>query len=194
MHLIRATGLMTNAHDNDGVWSFFRFPWVRKIAGKVRVMQDKVLMVVQASAPRRYFAVGTLLSLGVIVLYLALARPPAELGLQAFLIAFGLVVLWLTNRLRRSTRLTLELTETELRTGDGEVLADVAQIEAVDRGLFAFKPSNGFLLRVSQKAPRRWEPGMWWRTGRRIGVGGVASAPQTKAMAEILSAIIAERG
>ncbi|QIE45166.1 hypothetical protein G5B38_06280 [Pseudohalocynthiibacter aestuariivivens] len=156
-------------------------------------MQDDVLIIVHASAPRRIFAVGTLLVLGVIVLYLAIARPPQDFGLQAFLIGFGLIVLWLTERLRRATRSTLVLTETQLRTDSGEVLAEVAQIESLDRGFFAFKPSNGFLVRLTHKAPYRWEPGMWWRHGRRIGVGGVAAAAQTKAMAEMLSAMIAQR-
>ncbi len=157
-------------------------------------MCDDVLIVVHTSAPRRVFAVWTLLGLGVTILYLAVAHPPENLGLRVVQIGLGLVVLWLTDRLRRATRTTLELTETQLRSGSGELLADVAQIEAIDRGIFALKPSNGFVLRLSHKAPRRWEPGMWWRAGRRIGVGGVASASQTKAMAGILSTIIAKRG
>ena len=156
-------------------------------------MSDEILMTVHASAPRRFFAVCTLLGLGVVLLYISVARPPAELGLHIFLIGFGLVALWLAERLRRATGVRLDLTKMELRTGEGEVLALVGDMEALDRGVFAWKPSNGFLLRLTHKGPRRWEPGMWWRIGRRIGVGGVASAPQTKAMAEVISIMIAER-
>lgn len=156
-------------------------------------MNDELLMSLRASTPRRYFAITTLLTLGVILLYLALVHPPAELGLQVFLITLGAVILWLTEKLRRATLLELELTREELRCSNGEVLARVDEIETLDRGVFAYKPSNGFLLRLSGKGPRRWEPGMWWRTGRRLGVGGVAAAPQTKAMAEMIAAMIAER-
>ncbi|MCZ4353332.1 hypothetical protein O4H61_12455 [Roseovarius aestuarii] len=156
-------------------------------------MNDELLMTVRASGPRRYFGIATLMTLGVILIYLAVFRPPSELGLQVFLIALGLVVLWLGEKLRRATRLALELTRNELRCSNGEVLARVEDMQALDRGVFAYKPSNGFLLRLSDKGPRRWEPGMWWRTGRRLGVGGVAAAPQTKAMAEMISAMIAER-
>ena len=43
------------------------------------------------------------------------------------------------------------------------------------------------------KTPRRWWPGLWWSLGNRVGVGGVTSAAHTKAMAEIISAMIAQR-
>lgn len=156
-------------------------------------IDDDVLITVRASAPRRYFAIGVLGLLGVILIYLSIMRPPAELGLQVFLIVLGLAVLWLTERLRRATRLSLDLTRSELRCSNGDLLARVDEIASLDRGVFAYKPSNGFLLRLAHKGPARWEPGMWWRTGRRLGVGGVAAAPQTKAMAEMISAMIAER-
>lgn len=156
-------------------------------------MPDDVLITCRASAPRRIFAVATLASLGILLLYLAIARPPAELALQAFLVLFGLLVLYMTEQLRRATLTGLELTMTELRTTTGEVIAETAEIASVDRGVFAYKPSNGFLVRLTGKRPARWEPGMWWRTGRRVGVGGVVSAPQAKAMAEVLSAMLAEQ-
>ena len=85
------------------------------------------------------------------------------------------------------------MTKTELRTSDGLLIAKVSDIRSLDRGVFAFKPSNGFMLRLNVKTPRRWRPGVWWSLGDRIGVGGVTSAHQTKAMAEILSAMIAQR-
>jgi hypothetical protein len=78
----------------------------------------------------------------------------------------------------------IELTETEIRTSNGEVLARMDEILAVDRGAFAFKPSNGFTLKLNTKKPRAWAPGLWWRFGRRVGVGGVTSAGQAKFMAE----------
>ncbi|MEB8387435.1 hypothetical protein OO012_09365 [Rhodobacteraceae bacterium KMM 6894] len=156
-------------------------------------MKDTFLMVVRASTPRRYFAIATLLVLGGFLIFIALAQPSSSLGVQVFLLASGGVGLWLAERLRRATLLHLELTLDELRWSNGEVLARVDEIVSVDRGVFAYKPSNGFVLRLSGRGPLRWEPGMWWRTGRRLGVGGVASAPQAKAMAEMISAMIAER-
>jgi hypothetical protein len=63
----------------------------------------------------------------------------------------------------------------------------------VERGAFAFKPSNGFLVRLDKPLGRGWAPGLWWRLGRLLGVGGVTSASQSKAMAEILSLELARR-
>ena len=85
---------------------------------------------------------------------------------------------------RRSTGRVIELTATELRDSTGVLLARVEDIESMDRGVFAFKPSNGFLLKTKKPGKRAWQPGLWWRIGNRVGVGGVTSAAQAKFMAE----------
>jgi hypothetical protein len=66
-------------------------------------------------------------------------------------------------------------------------------IRSVERGAFAFKPSHGFTLVMKEKQPRAWAPGLWWRLGRRVGVGGVTSAGQTKFMAEQIALRIEDR-
>ena len=96
--------------------------------------------------------------------------------------------------MRRSTELTIELTRSELRDSSGTCIARIEDITAVERGLLAFKPSNGFMLKTRTPGPRVWRPGIWWRIGRRVGIGGVMPGHQTKAMAEILAALQAERG
>jgi hypothetical protein len=87
----------------------------------------------------------------------------------------------------------IELTETEIRTSEGETIVAVADIEKVERGMFAFKPSNGFIIRTKSKGTRRWEPGLWWRIGRRVGVGGVTPGRQTKYMSEVIAALMVNR-
>lgn len=156
-------------------------------------MTEEVLAVVEASAPRRWLALGVLAGVGLLSIYIALASPPAPAWL-VFLIAVGAAALWLAHRLYLATEHRIELTRTEIRASSGERIALVADVEGLDRGVFAFKPSNGFLIRVKTPGSRVWQPGMWWRLGRRIGVGGVTPGSQTKAMAEILSALMAERG
>jgi hypothetical protein len=63
----------------------------------------------------------------------------------------------------------------------------------VERGAFALKPSNGFTLVMKHKSPRAWAPGIWWRTGYRVGVGGVTAAGQSRFMAEQIALMIARR-
>lgn len=159
-------------------------------------MQDDsdtdVLATVKASAGRRFLGIGLLSVLGVLVIYVAIASPPS-FGWQIFLVALGITALLVADAMRRSTAHVLELTRTELRDSGGVVIADVAEITGIDRGAFAFKPSNGFLLRLKNTGPRNWRPGLWWRVGRRVGVGGMTPGRQTKYMAEIIAVMLAER-
>lgn len=155
-------------------------------------MSDEIVATVKASEGRRYIGVGMLSVVGAMVIYVALATPPSPSWL-VFLLVVGLAALWLAARMWHATQFQLELTESELRCTDGNVIARVEDIEVVDRGFFAFKPSNGFLIKTKTPASRVWRPGLWWRIGRRIGVGGVTPGSQSKAMSEILAAMIAMR-
>lgn len=156
-------------------------------------MDDEVLAIVRASAMRRGLGVAMLALLGVILIYLAVMRPPAAPVWQAFLVLVGALSLWGADLMRRATAQAVELTRAGLRSTDGEVIAPLEQIESVDRGVFAFKPSNGFILRLKTAAPGRWRPGLWWRIGRRVGIGGVTPGAQGKAMADMLTALLMER-
>ena len=151
---------------------------------------DPVLARVHVSPPRRAFGVGVLAVLGALLIWLAFAAPPEVFGLQIMLIALGLAALWAAARMWRVTQLALELTDSALRLSDGTVLARTDQIEGIDRGMFAFKPSHGFTLKLKQRTPAAWHPGLWWRFGRRLGVGGVTAGAQTKIMADMISAMI----
>jgi len=151
--------------------------------------EDGIYAHVQASPARRIFAYGVLFLLGALVIYVTLVQPPALLWM-VFMLGFGFVMLLQAERLRRATTHVIELTETELRDSSGTVLARIDEIRSVERGTFAFKPSNGFTLVLHSKKPRAWMPGLWWRFGRRVGVGGVTNAGQSKFMAERISMMI----
>ncbi|MEP2533408.1 hypothetical protein [Shimia sp.] len=155
-------------------------------------MQEEVIAVVGASAPRRWFGILVMGALGGLLIYLGLSTAPA-LQWQVFLIGLGLVALWLTDATRKATEFQIELTMEELRSSSGEVIATLDQIAQVERGTFAFKPSNGFLIRLKEPRSRRWQPGLWWCLGRRIGIGGVTAGSQSKAMAQILQVVLHEK-
>jgi hypothetical protein len=142
------------------------------------------------SAPRRAIGVVILVSLGVLVLWIAMATPPQALGWRVFMLAGGAAAVWGAVRMWQATAIGLELTATELREDGGRVLARVAEIRDVSRGPLAFKPSNGFLLTLDRPGPRVWAPGLWWRVGRRVGVGGVTSRDEARFMAETIANLI----
>lgn len=157
-------------------------------------MEDKVLVRAHVSPPRLWFGILVMAALGGILLWLSAVHPPQGLGLRVFVLVFGALSLLMAEKMRRIGAGWVELTETELRDHTGRTLALISDIARVDRGALAFKPSNGFVLKLKTKQPRTWLPGLWWRIGRRVGVGGVTVAPQTRAMAETLQArVVAER-
>ncbi|MDG2403884.1 MAG: hypothetical protein P8M25_02695 [Paracoccaceae bacterium] len=156
-------------------------------------MSSEILVTVHASAPRRLFGVSLNILLGLLLIYIAVVKPPEHLGWQGFLIVLGAGVLWLAQKMWQATELILELTETELRDSGGVVISKLDQIVSIDRGMLAFKPSNGFILKVDEAQHKAWRPGLWWRIGRQVGVGGVTSGGNTKMMADIIAAKIAER-
>jgi hypothetical protein len=110
--------------------------------------ENGVFAIVQASGLRRVFGFGVLLALGGLVIYTALVSPPSAAWF-VFMIIFGSAMLWLAEKMRRSTLSVNELTDPEIRTSTGEVLARRDDTLAVDRGAFAFKPSTGFTLKLN---------------------------------------------
>lgn len=133
-----------------------------------------------------------LVLLGAMLVYVALATPPASLLWRIFLLGFGGLVLWLAEKMRRATLIGVVLTREELRTTDGQVLVRVDDINGVVRGSFSLKPSNGFSVLTKNRQNRGWAPGVWWRIGKRVGVGGVTAASQAKFMSEILAGLVAQ--
>lgn len=154
--------------------------------------EPEILAVIHSSMGRRILGIGSLYALSLMVIYVALTQPPA-LGWQLFLLVLGGGSIWIAEKMRRATGSALELTAQELRDTSGVLIARVEDMVSLDRGAFAFKPSNGFLIRLTSGDGRTWRPGMWWRIGSRIGVGGMTPGPQTKFMAEMISAMIAQR-
>lgn len=155
---------------------------------------DRILARIAPSPARRAFAVGVLGGLGALLELLAFLRPPASYPLQILLVVLGAMALILCVRLHAATGRSLILTAAGLRDSDGRELAAMDEITKVERGVFAFKPSNGFVLHLNGRKPGAWAPGLWWRTGRRIGVGGVISGAEGRAMADLISAALAGRG
>lgn len=152
----------------------------------------EVLARARASTARRVIGLGALAGLGVMLLHAAFTGP-LDAGWKLALSAVGAGFILLAEVMRRGTASAIELTETVLRDADGTILASLDEITGIDQGIWAIKPSNGFVLRLRQGRPRGWRPGLWWRIGRRVGVGGMTPAHETKRLAEILTALLAER-
>ena len=146
----------------------------------------------RAAPARRAMAVGVLYGFGGVAVYTALSET-SGLAWTAALLALGAAGLGAGEALRRATRLSLRLDDAGLTDSTGTVLAHWQDIVAIERGSFSLKPSNGFTLRLARPGARAWRPGLWWRMGHRLGVGGVTSAQDTKAMAQAIEIRLADR-
>jgi len=151
------------------------------------------LATLRASAPRRMMGVGTLVALGGLLFYLVLTETPQEFAYIAFMLVIGGAALWYAYRMWHATEAELYLTEEALIDSNGTIICRMEDVQSIDRGMFAFKPSTGFLIRLKLKYPRGTQPGIWWRVGTRIGVGGVTSPAAGKLMADVMSAMVANR-
>jgi hypothetical protein len=154
---------------------------------------DAMSIEARATSMRRFGGVAMLFSLGGLMLYLAITEPPQSVGWHGFLVLFGLAVLYVADKMRRATSGGIKLTKDGLFTSEGEKIVGLENVKTIERGVFAFKPSHGFTVTLYQKETRGWAPGLWWRFGRRVGVGGVIHASQTKLMAEVLAAMTHQR-
>ncbi len=154
----------------------------------------EILATLSPRPSRRWVALIIQAALGALLVWLGVILPEGPVVLRVVLVAVGALALVGALRMYNATADRIELTREALTDSRGRVLARVDEITTIDRGAFAFKPSNGFLLHLAAaRAPRTWIPGLWWRIGRFVGVGGVTSANEAKAMAEIIAVLVAER-
>ncbi|SPJ23983.1 hypothetical protein [Palleronia abyssalis] len=154
---------------------------------------SEILYRLDASAPRRVFATGVLAALTGLLLWLSLAAQADPIW-RVVLIAIAVAAAFAARSLWVATAYAILLTEEGLVQSDGRLIASYDQIGSVDRGMFALKPSNGFLINLTEARPFGWAPGLWWRWGKRVGVGGVTRAGSAKAMADLLALRIEARG
>ncbi|MFW5654844.1 MAG: hypothetical protein ACOCYW_04255 [Roseicyclus sp.] len=154
---------------------------------------DEVLVTMTPKPARRWFAVGSTGLLGGMLVYLAATFPPADLVWLLFLVVMGLLFIYWAWRVWHATGVTLELTRAELRERGGRQLCAIENVTRVDAGVFAFKPAAGFLVHLSEPMGGVYAPGLWWRSGRRVAVGGATSRAEGKAVAELINVMLAER-
>ncbi|MEM9710250.1 MAG: hypothetical protein AAF871_15855 [Pseudomonadota bacterium] len=153
-------------------------------------MAEEALARLDPKGPRRILAVAAIFVLALLVAQIAVAGTFAPLARLA-LLAFAGALFWIGWRVWQATGNGLLLTEDGLFDDQGRLLAAMDNIRGLDRGLFDIKPSSGFTVKLNEPMGRAWAPGVWWRIGRRLGIGGAVPGRQAKAMAEILAAYLA---
>lgn len=147
---------------------------------------DDVLISIAPSPSRRWMGVLSLAGVGALMLSLVFE---VDGFMRLGFLGTAAIAFWFADRMRTATADAIELTREELRTRSGRRLATVSNIVGVERGAFAFKPSHGFLVKLKEPEGRGWAPGLFWQRGRLLGVGGVIGGGETRAMADMLTAL-----
>ncbi|MEO1551754.1 MAG: hypothetical protein AAFR93_15200 [Pseudomonadota bacterium] len=151
------------------------------------------IMRLPVSPARRVVSVGLQAFLGLLFLsLLSIGEAGVWWGPWA-LGALGLYFLVQAWGMWRASAHDLVLRRDGLYDSTGACVAPLAEIMKIDRGVFAMKPSNGFLLVTRTPGGRAWVPGLWWRVGRRVGVGGTPSGRMARQMADVIAAMVMER-
>lgn len=153
----------------------------------------KVLARLDPSAPRRFIGVAVQLALAATLIGLAISFPRDQMGARIVMLVLGICVTYGSFLTWRATQNGLVLTQDSLSDDSGRVLAKISNIREVSRGAFALKPSHGFSLVLFKGMEFAWVPGIWWRIGTRVGIGGVTPSQPARFMAETLSGLIAVR-
>ena len=154
---------------------------------------EKVLAILRPSAARMAIGIASLVVLGGFLVWVAVASPPADLGWRTVLFAIAGLSFWVGYEMYRAEQDQIVLTRSAVRTASGRELFRVEDVRRVERGALAFKPSGGFVVWLDKRQPAGWSPGVWWRYGRMVGVGGITRSTEAKGMAEILDLVLAER-
>ena len=151
------------------------------------------VLVLETSAVKRIFSAGILYLLAGLLGFVLLTHPPRDLVWTLFLVGMLAGTLWLAVRTQASTRYWLELRSDGLYRSSGDLICGLDEIASVNRGAFAFKPSNGFMLRLKSPGPRAWAPGLYWRLGPFLGVGGATHKAQADVMSETIALALQRR-
>lgn len=115
-------------------------------------------------------------------------RSPATMALMA-VGALGALAVAKALMFNRATRVIFD--GARLADDTGVEICALDEIEKVERGFALFKPSSGFVLVLKAPRARGWAPGLWWRVGRRVGIGGATPSRAGRNMADAITAALA---
>lgn len=156
-------------------------------------MEEKLIPVIRRPEVMRWAVTAALIGLaglcGLITLSLILRAPFAALVMAV--LVFG--CLWMARRVFMTDATSIMFDGDRIYDDTGAELCRLDDIAEIERGLALFKPSGGFVLRMKTEGPRSWAPGLWWRAGKRVGIGGATSARAGKHMADAITGALAQR-
>ena len=152
-----------------------------------------IILKLKPNRGRRIFGVVVLTVCGIFLLFYTLFAAQGGLFFRVVALLIGALFLWQAQWNLRVSNTTIILTKEGLYTANGDLICRVSNMLEIDNGWFSFKPSNGFLVRLYEAEDPKWARGLYWRIGKRLGVGGAIAPAEVKALSAQLSLLIRER-
>lgn len=146
---------------------------------------DKPLAYIIPPKLKRYFFTILSLILAILLLYEGLSFFIVS-GERLGFILVGIFLLGLTYLFYFNTGKALILYEDRLVSTDGELLFELNNVASIENGLFSFKPSNGVLFHLKEPMSLKWKLGLWWRFGKRVGIGGCTQKSSINLAVEVI--------
>lgn len=103
-----------------------------------------------------------------------------------FLALFAAAIGWFGQALFFTKARAVIFEDGRLFDDSGIEICHIDEVTELEKGLHLFKPSSGFVLKLKTKRVAAWSPGLWWRVGHRVGVGGATPGRRAKAMADAI--------
>lgn len=144
------------------------------------------LQELRASKIRRVLACGVLVVIGGMFWWVGMQDDQMGWPSRAMMAGFGALWLWGAFELWRGTAGAVILNDTGIVDSSGAQVTSIENIAAIERGIVSMKPSHGMLLKLSESGSAKWVPGLWWRLGARVGIGGLTAKRDTRLFAEAL--------
>jgi len=149
-----------------------------------------VIATVTPSLARFWGAIIVIGGFGCFLLWIAASGAAGSALASVIFVFCAALSFYASYRIHQTKLQSLYLTMEGLFDTTGTKLCTMDQIASLDRSFFAFKPSNGFVIRLKEPMDRAWVPGLWWRFGKRLGVGGITSVAQSKSMADTITLLL----
>lgn len=154
---------------------------------------DNIILKLKPSRGRRIVGAVLLMLCGFFILFYTVFAAQDALFFRVAALLIGALFLWQAQWNLRVSNTTITLTKEGLYAANGDLICRVSNMVEIDDGWFSFKPSNGFLVRLYEAEDPKWARGLYWRIGKRLGVGGAIEPAEVKALSAQLSLLIRER-
>ena len=121
-------------------------------------------------------------------LIVSLSRLEKNISVLDMLLIPIIVVLglWLKRFLNRYSKIGFLINELGMFNLDESLIFKMDEIERIDVSPYTFKSANGFIILLKTKSSFKFIPGLYWRLGNRISIGGLVSKNESKFLSTTL--------